>query len=430
MKKILEKIENESLNLCVTGLGYVGLPLAIELSKVFEVFGLDTDKKRIEELTKGFDRTGEISALQLQSGSSLTFTSTLNKLKNTDVYIITVPTPVDKSNKPDLSALISASEAIGTLLRPDNIVVYESTVYPGATEEICVPILEEASGLKFNKDFFVGYSPERINPGDKSHRITDIKKVTSGSTNEAAIAVDLIYQKIITAGTYKAENIKVAEAAKVIENTQRDINIAFINELSMLFDRMNIDTQEVLKAASTKWNFLQFSPGLVGGHCIGVDPYYLTHKAIELGHSPDLILAGRKVNDGMGEYVAAKLIKAMFEKNIEVKGSKVLVLGITFKENCPDIRNSKVFDVIKELTRYKCKIDVYDPHVNKDEITGKHFKLVEKLETNKYSAVIVAVAHKEFKDMDPNVLKATLLRNHIIYDLKSVFVKNFSDMRL
>ena len=277
MKKILEKIENESFNLCVTGLGYVGLPLAIELSQVFEVFGLDTDKKRIEELTKGFDRTGEISVFSYNSGSSLTFTSTLNKLKNTDVYIITVPTPVDKSNKPDLSALISASEAIGTLLRPDNIVVYESTVYPGATEEICVPILEEASGLKFNKDFFVGYSPERINPGDKSHRITDIKKVTSGSTNEAAIAVDLIYQKIITAGTYKAENIKVAEAAKVIENTQRDINIAFINELSMLFDRMNIDTQEVLKAASTKWNFCNF-PGLVGGHCIGVDPYYLTHK--------------------------------------------------------------------------------------------------------------------------------------------------------
>ncbi|MEO1054480.1 MAG: nucleotide sugar dehydrogenase [Bacteroidota bacterium] len=386
----------------VIGLGYVGLPLAVEFGKTYQVLGFDINQTRIEELRKGLDRTHEVEPEELKQAAHLTYTSDINDLTGVSYYIITVPTPIDEFKKPDLTPLRKASQAVGSVLSKGAIVIYESTVYPGCTEEVCVPILEEVSGLKYNQDFFCGYSPERINPGDKAHRLPTIKKVTSGSTPEIAEKVDALYAKIITAGTHKASSIKVAEAAKVIENAQRDINIAFVNELSLIFDRVGIDTHEVLEAAGTKWNFLPFKPGLVGGHCIGVDPYYLTYKAESLGYHPEIILAGRRINDNMSIHVANKVIKLLSQSGSAIKDSNVLVLGITFKENCPDIRNSKVIEVIRELESFGLNVDTYDPLADQEEVQEEYgIGLIER--PNKtYQAIVLAVSHSEFDSLDWN----------------------------
>jgi len=414
--------------IAIIGLGYVGLPLAVEFGKVVDVIGLDINQSRIEELKNGFDRTKEVEDSELASASKLHFTSNVGDLKDVNYFIVTVPTPVDEYKKPDLSPLEGASRTIGTVLKKGDTVIYESTVYPGCTEEVCVPILEKISGLKFNYDFFCGYSPERINPGDKLHRVNTIKKVTSGSTPEVAEKIDQLYKKIITAGTHKASSIKVAEAAKVIENSQRDLNISFVNELALIFERLGIDTHEVLEAAGTKWNFLPFKPGLVGGHCIGVDPYYLTHKAESIGYRPEVILSGRRINDNMGMHIANRVIKLMARQGLPINNANILVLGITFKEDCPDIRNSKVADVVRELQSFNTKVDVYDPHASDEEVQHEYgFSLVADLE-KKYHAIILAVAHKEFLQLDLTTLKYN--RDSVIYDVKGILKKEIVTARL
>ncbi|MCG3681423.1 Vi polysaccharide biosynthesis UDP-N-acetylglucosamine C-6 dehydrogenase TviB [Aliarcobacter butzleri] len=403
--------------ICVIGLGYVGLPLAHAFSSKYQVVGFDISKWRIDELSSGYDRTLELTENQVKEAikNGMKFTLDINEIKECNVYIITVPTPIDKNKRPDLTPLIKASETVGKVLKKDDIVIYESTVYPGATEEDCVPVLEKFSNLKFNVDFFCGYSPERINPGDKEHTVTKILKVTSGSTPEIGKKVNELYASIITAGTHLAPTIKVAEAAKVIENSQRDINIAFVNELAIIFNKLGINTNDVLAAAGTKWNFLPFRPGLVGGHCIGVDPYYLTHKAQCIGYNPEIILAGRRLNDNMGIYVANQVIKLMIKKGHKIEGSKVLVLGITFKENCPDIRNSRVIDVIEELQEFGCNIDIYDPWADTKEVEHEYnLKLLKEFNTSKYEAIVLAVAHNEFKELK---LKTN---TNVVFDIKSI----------
>ncbi|MCZ6134165.1 nucleotide sugar dehydrogenase [Campylobacter ureolyticus] len=407
-----------SIKISVIGLGYVGLPLAVAFSDKFKVIGFDVNEKRVEELNKFNDKTLEINLEKLKNAitnNKMKLSSNIDDIKECNFYIVSVPTPVDKNNRPDLTPLLKASQSVGSVLKKGDIVVYESTVYPGATEEECVPVLERFSNLKFNEDFFCGYSPERINPGDKEHTITKIKKITSGSTKKVADIVDDVYASIIKAGTFKASSIKVGEAAKVIENTQRDINIAFVNELAMIFEKMHIDTTEVLKAAGTKWNFLKFNPGLVGGHCIGVDPYYLTHKAQELGYHPEIILAGRRINDNMGKYAANRVVKLMIKHDKKINKAKVLILGITFKENCPDIRNSRVIDVVKELKEFGCNVDVYDPWADKNEVLREYnLNLIENLNLNNYDAVVLAVAHDEFKNLDFSNLNA------VTFDIKGI----------
>jgi len=420
----------------IIGLGYVGLPLAVEFSKKYKVIGFDINSNRIKELKKGIDKTLEVEERELKEAikNGLEFTSNLEDIKKANVYIVTVPTPIDKHKNPDLTPLIMASRSVGRVLSKGDIVIYESTVYPGCTEEVCVPELEKESGLKFNKDFFVGYSPERINPGDKEHTVTKIKKVTSGSTPKIAKEIDGLYKSIIKAGTHLAPNIKTAEAAKVIENAQRDINIAFVNELAMIFDKLKIDTQEVLEAAGTKWNFLKFTPGLVGGHCIGVDPYYLTYKAKEIGYHPEIILAGRRLNDNMGIFVANKIIKLMIKKGHTIKGSKVLILGITFKENCPDIRNSRVIDVIRELQEFGVEVDVYDPWADREEVKREYnFELMEngELRMESYDGIILAVAHKEFRELEEKIKQLNTQHSKlVVYDIKGFFDKSLVDGRL
>ena len=417
--------------IAIIGLGYVGLPLAVEFGKIQPVIGFDINQTRIDALREGRDGTLEVSEDELREATHLSFTTDPADLAEATIYIVTVPTPIDAHKRPDLTPLIKASETLGKVLKCGDIVVYESTVYPGATEEDCVPVLERVSGLTFNKDFFAGYSPERINPGDKTHRLPDIRKVTSGSTPEIAEEVDKLYASIITAGTYKAESIRVAEAAKVIENTQRDLNIALINELAIIFNKMGIDTDAVLKAAGTKWNFLPFRPGLVGGHCIGVDPYYLTHKAEAMGYHSQVILAGRRINDGMGSYVANQLVKSMLKRRIQVDGARVLVLGLSFKENCPDLRNTRVIDVVAELGDYGVQVDVHDPWV--DPIEAKHeygLDLITTLEPAAYGGVILAVAHDSYRDAGATALRGYGVPGHVFCDLKSVFARGESDLRL
>ena len=420
--------------IAVIGLGYVGLPLAVEFAQKHPTIGFDISQSRIEELNSGYDRTLELEDAYLDKVNKkfgFKSTSNLQEIKDCNIFIVTVPTPIDKNKRPNLTPLIKASESIGKMLKIGDIVIYESTVYPGATEEDCVPVLEQFSGLKFNQDFYCGYSPERINPGDKEHRITTIKKVTSGSTLEIANKVDSLYRSIITAGTHKASSIKVAEAAKVIENTQRDINIALINELALIFRRLGIDTEDVLKAAGSKWNFLNFRPGLVGGHCIGVDPHYLTHKAMEVGYYPEIILAGRRLNDSMAEYVANEIITLMTKKRIQVVDSNILVMGLTFKEDCPDIRNTRVVDVIQELSGFHCNVDVYEPWIDKEESIRDHeITLVEQLEPGKYDAIIIAVAHHQFKSMGITAIRALGKKNHVLYDVKYILPTENVDGRL
>jgi UDP-N-acetyl-D-glucosamine/UDP-N-acetyl-D-galactosamine dehydrogenase len=424
-------IIKSNTKIAIVGLGYVGLPLAVEFGKVFETVGFDINNSRISELLEGSDSTLELEPQELQEAKKLIYTSDTKDIQSCNIFIITVPTPIDKNKKPMLTPLVQASEIVGKLLKKDDIVIYESTVYPGATEEVCVPILEQHSGLIFNKDFYCGYSPERINPGDKEHRITTIKKITSGSTPKIAVQVDELYQEIIVAGTHKVSSIKVAEAAKVIENTQRDLNIALINEFSIIFNKLGIDTEAVLEAAGTKWNFQRFRPGLVGGHCIGVDPYYLTHKAIEVGYNPEIILAGRRLNDNMGAYVADKVSTAMTKKNIPIVGSKVLIMGFTFKENCPDLRNTRVIDLIKKLESFNCEVDVYDPWVDKDEAYLEYdIKSISQPEDDKYDAIILAVAHDEFKKISVERIRAFGKDNHVLYDIKYILNINESDERL
>ena len=424
-------VSPKSSKLAVIGLGYVGLPLAVEFGKQRAVIGFDIDTKRIEALKAGHDRTLEVSDDELAEASELRFSSTLSDIKGCNTYIVTVPTPIDDHKRPDLTPLIKASQTIGKVLKPGDVVIYESTVYPGATEEDCVPVLERVSGLKFNVDFFAGYSPERINPGDKTHRLTTITKVTSGSTPKVADFVNDLYASIVTAGTHKASSIRVAEAAKVIENTQRDLNIALINELAVIFNRMSIDTEAVLKAARTKWNFLPFRPGLVGGHCIGVDPYYLTHKAEEIGYHPQIILAGRRLNDGMGAYVAGQLVKALLRKRIHVQGAHVLMMGLTFKENCPDLRNTRVVDVIAELQDYGVKVSVYDPWVNAEEAEYEYgITPISQPDTGVYDGIVLAVAHQEFTEMGLPQIRKLGREEHVLYDLKYVFPADQSDLRL
>jgi UDP-N-acetyl-D-galactosamine dehydrogenase len=417
--------------IAVIGLGYVGLPLAVEFGKIRPVIGFDINEGRIDALRAGRDSTLEVSAEELTAASQLSFTTDTADLADASIYIVTVPTPIDAHKRPDLTPLIKASESLGRVLKRGDIVIYESTVYPGATEEDCVPVLERVSGLTFNVDFFAGYSPERINPGDKTHRLTDICKVTSGSTPEVAEEVDQLYASIITAGTYKAESIRVAEAAKVIENTQRDLNIALVNELAIIFNKMGIDTEAVLKAAGTKWNFLPFRPGLVGGHCIGVDPYYLTHKAEALGYHPQVILAGRRINDGMGAYVAGQLVKTMLKRRIQIDGSRVLVLGLTFKENCPDLRNTRVVDVVAELRDYGVVVDVHDPWVDPAEAQKEYgLALVESPEPQTYDGIVLSVAHDSYRDAGISELRHYGRGDHVFCDLKSVFGRDESDLRL
>lgn len=416
--------------IAVIGLGYVGLPLAAEFGKKFNVIGFDINQKRVNGLLSGHDFTFEVSDEELKESKYLTYSSNVEDLKSAQIYIVTVPTPIDEHKQPDLTPLVKASQMLGKVISKGDIIVYESTVYPGATEEICIPEVEQVSGLKFNVDFFAGYSPERINPGDKEHRVTNILKVTSGSTPDIAEEVDAMYRSIITAGTHKASSIKVAEAAKVIENTQRDVNIALINELSIIFNKLEIDTLEVLEAAGTKWNFLPFRPGLVGGHCIGVDPYYLTHKAESVGYHPQMILAGRRLNDGMGAYVVSQLVKKMLKKRIHVEGANVLVMGLTFKENCPDLRNTKVIDVIKELQEYHINVDVIDPWCSNEEAEHEYGLSLVEASSGKYDAIILAVAHDEFKQLGSDQIRKYGKENHVIYDLKYVLDKSKVDMRL
>ncbi len=419
------------VKVAIIGLGYVGLPLAVEFGKKVPVVGFDIYQKRIDELKSGKDHTLEVSPKELAQATQLTYSTQLEDLKDCNFFIVTVPTPIDEYKRPDLTPLVKASQSIGKVLKKNDIVVYESTVYPGATEEICIPVLEQVSGLKFNQDFFAGYSPERINPGDKLHRVTNILKITSGSTPEVADFVDEVYNLIIEAGTHKAASIKVAEAAKVIENTQRDVNIALINELALIFNKMGIDTEAVLQAAGTKWNFLPFRPGLVGGHCIGVDPYYLTHKAQAIGYHPEIILAGRRLNDGMGAYVVTQLVKAMLKKRIQVEDAKVLILGLSFKENCPDIRNTRIIDIVNELKEYHIDADVYDPWIDAQEAEHEYgIQPILTLENGKYDAVILAVAHEQFKAMGVQAIRALGKAEHVLYDLKYVLSQAESDLRL
>jgi UDP-N-acetyl-D-galactosamine dehydrogenase len=419
------RIDKNNIKMCVIGLGYVGLPLAVEFAKFFDVTGFDISKRRIKELSEGHDATLELSQSELLDTPSLNFTSDIGQIGECNVYIVTVPTPIDRYNKPDLTPLISASETVSTILKKGDIVIYESTVYPGATEEVCVPILEEHSGLTLNQDFFVGYSPERINPGDKEHKLSSIVKVTSGSNSVAADFIDNLYASIITAGTHKTSSIKVAEAAKVIENTQRDVNIALVNELSMIFDTLGIDTFEVLRAAGTKWNFLPFCPGLVGGHCIGVDPYYLTHKAEEVGHHPEMILAGRRINDLMPRYFVQQFIKKIVKKKIKLEGARVLIMGFTFKENCPDIRNTKVFDIIQELGDYGINCDVHDPWASAQDVFSEfQLTLTDNLELNTYDAIIVAVGHSQYSDMGFKAVGSLGKEDYVFVDFKNVFNRN------
>lgn len=425
----MDKTQNHKI--AIVGLGYVGLPLAVEFGKKYATLGFDINTARLNELQLGHDSTLEVDDQELSEAIHLSYSNSLEDLKACNVFIVTVPTPINQHKQPDLTPLIKASEAIGHALKKDDIVIFESTVYPGATEEDCVPVLERVSGLTFNQDFFCGYSPERINPGDKEHRVTTILKVTSGSTPEVAETVDQLYRSIITAGTYKASSIKVAEAAKVIENTQRDVNIGLINELALIFNKLGIDTEEVLKAAGTKWNFLPFRPGLVGGHCIGVDPYYLTHKAQSVGYHPEIILAGRRLNDGMGAYVASQLVKAMLKKRIHVEGSRVLVMGLTFKENCPDLRNTKIVDIISELQDYGVQVDCYDPWINPHEANHEYgITPVDNLQPGQYDSIILAVAHKQFAEMGADQIRALGKVEHILYDLKYTLPADVSDLRL
>jgi UDP-N-acetyl-D-glucosamine/UDP-N-acetyl-D-galactosamine dehydrogenase len=423
----------ETIKLAIIGLGYVGLPLAVEFGKKRSVVGFDINLKRITELKNRIDTTLEVSSEDLMKSFQLSFTNDRRDLSEKNCFIVTVPTPIDEHKNPDLSLLIAATQGLGEILKAGDIIIYESTVYPGCTEEICVPLLEKYSGLKFNKDFFVGYSPERINPGDKMHRISNVKKVTSGSTKEVADLVDALYNQIVEAGTHKASSIKVAEAAKVIENTQRDLNIALINELAIIFNKLGIETDEVLRAAGSKWNFLSFRPGLVGGHCIGVDPYYLTHKAEALGYHPQIILAGRRLNDAMGGYVVAQLIKTMTKKRIHVYGAKVLIMGLTFKENCPDLRNSRVVDIVRELKEYNCDVDIYDPWADATEAQNEYdIPPLDQsgLMPNKYDAIILAVAHLQFKDMGARKIHSLGKDSHVLYDIKCLFESAESDLRL
>lgn len=421
----------ENINIAVIGQGYVGLPLAVEFGKKFKTIGFDINQLRIAELNSGLDSTLEVSSDELSESKNITFSSNIEDIHCCNVYIVTVPTPIDRYKKPDLTPLIKASEMLGKVVSKDDVIIYESTVYPGATEDDCIPVVERISGMTFNKDFFAGYSPERINPGDKKHRVTNIKKVTSGSTPEVATFVDNLYLSIITAGTHKASSIKVAEASKVIENTQRDLNIALVNELAIIFNKLEIDTLEVLEAAGTKWNFLPFRPGLVGGHCIGVDPYYLTHKSQSVGYMPDVILSGRKINDGMGTYVVSQLIKAMLKKRIHIEASNVLIMGLAFKENCPDIRNTRVIDIITELHEYNINVDVVDPWCSVEEVKREYnLELLAEAKLEKYDAIILAVAHDEFKVMSTDSIRALGKVNHVLYDLKYVLPKNKVDIRL
>lgn len=431
------KMENQRVNgldgikISIIGLGYVGLPLAVEFGKLYETLGFDINEARIKELEKGFDKTNEVEPELLNEAEKLKFSTHIEDLKSSNVYIVTVPTPIDKNKTPDLTPLKSASKMLAQVVGKDDIVIYESTVYPGATEEICLPVIEAGSGLIFNKDFFAGYSPERINPGDKVHRVVNIIKVTSGSTPAVANKVDALYASIITAGTYKASSIKVAEAAKVIENTQRDVNIGLINELALIFNRLGIDTEEVLKAAGTKWNFIPFRPGLVGGHCIGVDPYYLTYKAQEIGYTPEMILAGRRINDGMGEYVVSQVIKLMLEKRIHINGAKILMMGLTFKENCPDLRNTRVTDMLEEFSKYGSTVDVHDPWVDAQEAKEEYgITLVEEPKVKQYDAMILAVSHDQFVAMGEEKIRAYGKEAHVLYDIKYILSANDVDGRL
>ena len=421
----------QEVKLAIIGLGYVGLPLAVEFGKRRSVVGFDINQQRIDALKAGHDATLEVSDGELKEASQLVYSASLDDLKSCNVFIVTVPTPIDEHKQPDLTPLIKASETIGSVLKKGDIVIYESTVYPGATEEDCVPVLEKVSGLKLNVDFFAGYSPERINPGDKEHRVTTIKKITSGSTPAVADLVDSLYREIIIAGTHKASCIKVAEAAKVIENTQRDLNIALINELAIIFNRMGIDTEAVLQAAGTKWNFLPFRPGLVGGHCIGVDPYYLTHKAQSIGYHPEIILAGRRLNDGMGAYVVSQLVKAMLKRRIHVDGARVLVMGLTFKENCPDLRNTRVVDIISELAEYNIQVDIYDPWIAVDEARHEYgITPITQPAINAYDGIVLAVAHNEFRALGAEKIRQYGKAKHILYDLKYLLSAEEADLRL
>ena len=421
----------ENRKIAVIGLGYVGLPLAVEFGKVIETIGFDINTLRIQELKNGKDSTLETEPYELKAATKLSYTTNAADIQDCNIYIVTVPTPIDKDKQPDLTPLEKSSETVGKLLNKNDIVIYESTVYPGATEEVCVPILEEQSGLKFNQDFYCGYSPERINPGDKEHRVTTIKKVTSGSTQEIATIVDDLYKQIIVAGTHKAVSIKVAEAAKVIENTQRDVNIALINELSLIFNKLGIDTEAVLEAAGTKWNFLPFRPGLVGGHCIGVDPYYLTYKALKVGYNPEMILAGRRLNDGMGNYVANQISKLMTKKRIHIVDANILIMGLTFKENCPDLRNTRVVDLISEFEDFNCNVDVYDPWIDKAEASREYnITLVDEPIKRKYDVIVLAVAHDEFKALTLEQIQVFGKDNHVLYDIKYLLNADQVDGRL
>ena len=417
--------------IAVIGLGYVGLPLAVEFGKRRPVVGFDIDATRVDELQSGKDRTDEVTVDDLSNARHLRFASNPDALADANIYVVTVPTPIDAHNRPDLTPLRRASETVGRALSQGDIVIYESTVYPGATEEVCVPILEATSGLTFNRDFFVGYSPERINPGDRDHRLPSIVKVTSGSTPEAADRVDALYAGIITAGTYKAESIRVAEAAKVIENTQRDLNISLVNELAIIFNRLGIDTGAVLKAAGTKWNFLPFQPGLVGGHCIGVDPYYLTHKAEEIGYHPQVILSGRRINDGMGAYVAGQMIKSMMRKGINVAKSRVLILGLTFKENCPDLRNTRVVDILEELRDYGVRVDIHDPLADPDTARTEYgIDLTDTPQSHRYDGVMLTVPHRAYLERPPGWIHRYAKNLSVIYDIKSALPREMADLRL
>ncbi|QHN45983.1 Vi polysaccharide biosynthesis UDP-N-acetylglucosamine C-6 dehydrogenase TviB [Salmonella sp. S13] len=421
----------DNIKIGIIGLGYVGLPLAVEFGKKYNTVGFDIKQNRIDELKKQMDSTLECTADELASAKFLQYSCEIEALKACNIFIVTVPTPIDKYKRPDLSPLVSASKMLSKVIKNGDIIIFESTVYPGATEEICVPQIEAGSGLVFNKDFFIGYSPERINPGDKHHRVTNIMKVTSGSTPEAATFVDKIYSSIITAGTYKASSIKVAEAAKVIENTQRDLNIALINELAIIFNKLGIDTEDVLKAAGTKWNFLPFRPGLVGGHCIGVDPYYLTHKAQEIGYHPEVILAGRRINDDMARYVASQLIKEMIKAGILIDNANILIMGLSFKENCPDIRNTKIIDIISELKDYNLNVDVYDPWVSEDEALQEYgIEIHSTKPSKKYEGIIFAVAHEQFKNMQSTEIKELQSTKCVTYDLKYILNKSDATIRL
>ena len=424
-------INEKNTRIAIIGLGYVGLPLAVEFGKFFKTIGLDINRSRIQELLEGNDSTLEVKANELEEATKLIYTTHTKDIQNCNIYIITVPTPIDEYKKPDLRLLVNSSKNVAKVLKKDDIVIYESTVYPGTTEEICVPVLEQNSGLKFNQDFYCGYSPERINPGDKEHRLTNIKKITSGSTPETANKVDTLYQRIITAGTHKTSSIKVAEAAKVIENTQRDVNIALINELALIFNKLDIETEAVLEAAGTKWNFLPFRPGLVGGHCIGVDPYYLTHKAIEVGYEPDIILAGRRLNDNMGNYIVNKVVQLMKEKNIKVSNADILILGLTFKENCPDIRNTRVIDLVNGFQVLNCNIDIYDPWVEEAEAHKEYsITLLKEPISNKYDVIVIAVAHDEFNKLSLEKIKSFGKKNHVLYDIKYLLEVHEVDGRI